>query len=913
VQATHNRAGEITYVQIGPLEIEATITTYTQASSIPADRDSLEICWGDGNCEWVLRENGPDLDGDGLPDGELLPNDIKVNFYIARHTYAGISSYTISMNDKNRNGGICNVNAPASDQIPFHIQTTVTFFNPQFQGFNSSPILTNPPIDIGCVGQKFLHNPGAYDPDGDSLAYRLIVPLQDIDDEVTAYRFPNEIEPGANNNIFFDQQTGDFCWNAPQRECEYNIAFYVIEYRNGVAIDTLIRDMQILIETCDNRPPEIEVIEEVCVVAGDLLELDVTGTAPLIDFDQKVELTAQGGPFEVDISPAEFIVSPGFQDQPNMAQFRWQTECEHINKEDYTVVFRAIDDFPVIAGTDTSNTSFLSTIKVIKIKVVGPPPEDVQAEAESNMVTVSWESPYDCEDAAMDYFRGFTVWRRIGSNPFPIDTCTPGLAGRGYTEVTLDPVEDLVNGRYQFVDDDVERGRTYCYRVLAEFARISAGGFPFNIVESLPSEEICVQLSRDVPLMTNVSVTQTDINNGEIFVAWIKPDADDLDTLLNPGPYIYEVERATGITQTGFQPIGVTFTANNFSDPVDTSFTDTGLNTLENAYSYRVPLTVDNESEPLGFATPASSVFLSIASTDEQNDLSWNFDVPWENLLYRVFRLNEMTGLFEEIAEVPDPFYSDEGLINGVEYCYYVEAEGDYRIEGVPAPLINLSQEACGVPLDSIPPCRPQLMVENICDDLDITDPEEAFINNLTWTNPNNQCEETDDVVGYNIYYTQNQGGTFEIIEEYRPDAFDENDTTYNHQPEIGIAGCYAVSAIDSVGNESLLSDSVCVDNCPLYTLPNVFTPNGDNVHDQFLPFPYRFIERIDLKIFNRWGQLVFETTDPDILWDGTNQNGDELAEGAYFYSCIVFEQRLEGVTQQPEILSGYIQLIRGR
>ena len=61
--ATHNRAGEITYVQIGPLTIEATITTYTKATSIQADQDSLTLCWGDGFCESVLRNNGPIVNG----------------------------------------------------------------------------------------------------------------------------------------------------------------------------------------------------------------------------------------------------------------------------------------------------------------------------------------------------------------------------------------------------------------------------------------------------------------------------------------------------------------------------------------------------------------------------------------------------------------------------------------------------------------------------------------------------------------------------------------------------------------------------------------------------------------------------------------------------------------------------------
>ena len=62
----------------------------------------------------------------------------------------------------------------------------------------------------------------------------------------------------------------------------------------------------------------------------------------------------------------------------------------------------------------------------------------------------------------------------------------------------------------------------------------------------------------------------------------------------------------------------------------------------------------------------------------------------------------------------------------------------------------------------------------------------------------------------------------------------------------------------------------------------------------------------------NRWGQLVFETNDPSIMWDGRNLNGEDLVEGVYYYTCLVFEQRVSGVVQQEDYLKGYIELIRG-
>jgi len=896
LNATHNRAGEISYVQTGALTIQATITTYTKASSIPADRDTLTICWGDGFCELVPRSNG---------NGEILPNDTKVNYYIATHEYVGLGRFTVSMNDPNRNQGICNVNAPNSDNVPFHIETTVTLFNQSLQGFNNSPILLQPPIDIGCVGKIFTHNPNAYDPDGDSLSFHLIVPLQDVGTEVPNYAYPNNLPTSPDNTISLNPVTGEFVWDAPQAECEYNIAFYIISYRDGVAIDTMIRDMQILILTCENDPPEIETIDEICVVAGETVTIDVTATAPLTDSNQLVTLTALGSPFEEENSPATFMEATTFQAQPLTRTFVWNTLCEHIADQYYTVVFRTEDNFPI---TIDSDTSYLSALKTVRIKVVGPPPEDVQALAGTGQVEVSWQNPYQCENVE-NYFQGFTVWRRQGSNNFTPDTCETGLAGKGYTEVTSFPIQEIQGGRYYYLDTDVERGRTYCYRILAEFALETTTNPPtlYNKVESLPSEEICVQLSRDIPLITNVSILSTDESSGDIFVQWTKPLADDLDTLLNPGPYKYEVYRSRGFPGGTFEPIGVSFESQTFWQANDTFFTDNGLNTMDDPWSYEVVFFVAG-TDSIGTTNPASSPWLSVASTDETNNLSWEADTPWDNYSHIVF-IERPTGSsnWDTLATTSEPFYAHTGLVNGFEYCYYVTTIGTYGIAGISDSLINHSQEACGIPLDSIPPCPPSLIVNDECEEALDSTPEEDFINSLIWVNPMNICEATDDVVEYNIYFTPFEGAAFELIGNNPL----STDTTSEHKPEFGIVGCYAVTAIDTFGNESAFSNIVCIDNCPVYNLPNVFTPNGDGANDMYIPFPYRFIDRIEIKIFNRWGQLVFEGTDPDINWNGTNQSGKDLSEGTYFYTCRVFEKRISGVLQEPILLKGYIELLR--
>jgi gliding motility-associated-like protein len=890
--ATHNRAGEIWIEQIGPLTIRATVITYTKASSRQADRDTVEVDWGDGSAQRkVPRSNG---NGKGIV---LAGTDIQYNEYISTYTYPGRGTFVISMTDPNRNGGILNVNFPNSDLIPFHVSTSYTFLNANFNGTNTTPRLLQPPIDKGCTGKLFVHTLNAYDPDGDSIAYRLVIPKQDKNSLVPLYEFPDRIKPGINNSAFLDERTGQFTWRSPQQAGEYNVAFQIISYRRGVAIDTTTRDMQILIENCKNEPPKIETIDKLCVIAGTNIAFAVKATDP--DAGQRVNLTALGGPFEVKISKATFRNTAGFRVPPVLDTFRWQTTCEHIAEYAYNVVFKAIDSF--------SDTTGLVDLKTVQIKVVGPPPEDPKVVSLSGQATVSWKKPYICEGAADNYFYAFSVWRRDNSNPFRIDTCSPGLEGKGYEMVAFETAFPVVNGRYEFLDKTVNRGNTYCYRVVAHFAKRTSSGNPFNIVAGLPSVETCVQLKRDVPLITHATVEATSLTAGRILVRWTKPVAKDLDTILNPPPYKYVVLRATGITRTGFLPIK-TFTGATFADLKDTIWMDNALNTETNAYSYRIDLYTKPDTL-FGSSAVASSHRLGIASSDRINILSWTKDVPWTNFRYDIYRLDTIRNVYDSIGTTTAATYTDRGLINKVKYCYFIKAFGSYSVAGIASPLENWSQVICGTPIDTVPPCPPVLTVTNNCDSTGKTGVDQ-IINLLRWTNPKNSCQGSEDVAKYEVFYADTEGGAFSKIQTITR----TTDTTLLHQnlATKAVAGCYYVVAIDTVGNRSRPSNSICLDNCPIYLLPNAFTPNGDGDNEIFKPIKSRYIAKVEFKVFNRWGQLIFETDKPELNWDGKNTKGDDVTQGTYFYSCKVFEQRLSGLILNAKILSGYIELIKG-
>jgi len=166
---------------------------------------------------------------------------------------------------------------------------------------------------------------------------------------------------------------------------------------------------------------------------------------------------------------------------------------------------------------------------------------------------------------------------------------------------------------------------------------------------------------------------------------------------------------------------------------------------------------------------------------------------------------------------------------------------------------------------------------------------------------------DTDDAIGYYIYFSETEDGELVLIDSI----LDPTINRYAHEPERGIAGCYAITAFDENRNESEFSDIVCVDNCPAYELPNTFTPNGDGSNELFVPIVNRFIESVDFIVYNRWGNKIFESRDPLINWDGTSFGGGEVAEGTYYYTCRIFEQRVAGNIEGSIELKGHINVIR--
>ncbi|MEZ4978318.1 MAG: gliding motility-associated C-terminal domain-containing protein [Chitinophagales bacterium] len=883
--ATHNRAGEVLYEYISPLSYRATIITYTKISDISgnADRDSLDLNWGDGTIESVPRINGT---------GVLIGNDIKKNIYISDiHTYAGaLPFYVISVQDQNRIANIVNIaGGVGSVDVPIYFEDTLKYIPPELFESNSSPILLNPPIDFANVNDTFYHNPNAFDPDGDSLYFQLIPSFEGSGDVVPLYVFPDQFPPGPNNQFTINPTTGEIIWATPQMQGIYNIAILIREYRNGRNIGSMLRDMEIFVGAIIDDPPQITELRDTCIIGGSSFSINLSAQDPN---NEDVVLTALGAPFEIDPSRAIFTANNG---NPATATFTWNTICEDVRPQFYQVVFKAEDEPDV-------NDIILSDLETWLITVVPPPPTGLQATVQSNDVLLTWDDPYACIDA--DNFLYFSLWRKIGCDSFDISICDLGLANTAY-ELVADQLTS-----YSYLDLNVDRGNTYSYRLLAHFGKTPTlpAGSIYDIVLSAPSNEACVELPLDIPVITNVSVEATDVNEGLIFVQWSKPLAGPglLDTVLNPPPYAFDLYRSEGQLGANLQLIE-SFTATSYASMVDTFFYDSLLNTVDLAYSYQVVFYANNYLDTMGLTSIASSIYLSIGVGDESLSLTWELDVPWVNYEYTIFRADSINGLYDSISLTTSLSYLDTGLINDTTYCYYIRSEGSYSNPSLLNPLINLSQRTCAIPIDTIPPCPPQLSISNDCE----------LYQGQAWTNENYQnriswrrelCNM--DAVSFNLYYSEDDVN-FDLLTS-------TTDSFFIHQLNLTLAGCYIINAIDEKGNVSEFSDTICVENCPYYNLPNSFTPNGDGANDVFTPFPgWRFVDHIEMKIFNRWGNLVWQTENPNINWDGTDQeNNKELNDGVYLYSGYYFVRRSNGTIDKLPLPhddkgGGFIHLIR--
>lgn len=949
VQATHMRAGEITAVResCNSLIYIITITAYTSTLTEARLGGEGEVLYfGDGESILVpLVENT--IRYDLNPDGSVATASFSI-----RHPYRGTGRrYLIRYEEPNRNRDVLNMDGSVNTR--FYLETEI--FVDSYLGCNNSPRLLVAPIDMACKGVTFTHNAGAHDPDGDSLSYSLEIPYMAPNTPVVNYRSPADPrfytnyetgnEAGTGRPAFtMNPVDGTITWDAPGAIGEYNIAFHVIEWRrkNGVLyrMGYVRRDMQIIVDDCDNKRPDLIVPADTCVIAGTILNATIFGTDG--DNDHvKIEAFSEILNYPVSLSPASYTPIPKANDYrpsqpPAQTQFRWQTDCSHVREQAYQVVFK-ITDRPASGPS-------LVTFKTWFITVVAPEPEwtNAQVDLSKRHAILNWDN-YWCTQAET-----MQIWRKIDGIPLEPDNCQTGMPAWGYDlidTVTLHPGGPLSVPVTRYVDTNggkgLAPGARYCYRIVAVFPSPRGG-------ESYVSKDTClIPIPAVVPVVTHVTVEHTDVADGSIRISWRKPF--DADISLFPPPYRYEIFRSGGFTR-GNDSV-------NVSPPgafTDTTFVDDGLNTLENVYNYNIVAYASNGS-PMGSSAHASAVRTDASVAFQRITLNWNAAVPWSNkisevpsrhLIYRgaegatlddLVLIDSVDVLSGGFLYLDDGRWNNEPLADNQTYCYSVMTRGGYGNPMINQPLNNFSQIICAQPGDTIPPCQPSAPLRSTLDYADCDDyltkycNRESYSNMIMWNlPPDAACRR--DIRGYRVYAASTKGGAYSLI------ADNVRDTFYIDNNLLSFARCYRVAAVDVSGNVGELSEELCIDNCPYYELPNVFTPNGDQINDQFSAYSIRgfdcgegdcipaelrlkcarFVQSVNFTVFNRWGQEVYnysarvgnDTQSIYIDWNGRDASKQDLSSGVYYYVADVTFDSVDPANNTRSF-KGWVHLIR--
>ena len=306
----------------------------------------------------------------------------------------------------------------------------------------------------------------------------------------------------------------------------------------------------------------------------------------------------------------------------------------------------------------------------------------------------------------------------------------------------------------------------------------------------------------------------------------------------------------------------------NLNDPEGLQISNPALRFAEQSYCFRI-VAVNRCDEALNLA---SNVICSIAlqgeAQNQQNQLTWQNPDFSE---YQVRRDGE------PLSTTSNREFSDTEVVCRQSYEYRIRAENaNGSSTSAPLTLTAISEVVSPAP-DSVvvQPAGTQLEV--------------------AWRLP-------PEITDYYVYRFQDGQDTV-LYDSVRVEDLIAESPYADPNVAVGETYCYQLAYVDDCGNESARSEAVCaaIPTQGEVHFPNAFTPNGDGRNDVFV-YTARLIERVELRIYNRWGELLFQTTTLEEGWDGSYR-GAAAPQGTYLYRADVTDQLGNQFTLQGRLV----------
>ncbi|MEM7515216.1 MAG: gliding motility-associated C-terminal domain-containing protein, partial [Bacteroidota bacterium] len=320
-------------------------------------------------------------------------------------------------------------------------------------------------------------------------------------------------------------------------------------------------------------------------------------------------------------------------------------------------------------------------------------------------------------------------------------------------------------------------------------------------------------------------------------------------------------------------------------DGEETSFTDS-TTYCEQEYVYKVeaisPNSLSSWSDTnIGRAfhvDPTEAVHMINATVVNNEEVQIEWEIPtfdmWKELIVEKKTGSTYTTLFVQSNTVSDLKYLDEKVeVEKQSYAYRV-----------------LGRDSCG----SVTP------LGRTANSIHLSVQQNQGRIELAW----NAYEGWENgVERYSLQRYEDSLGIYEEVASLPSDSLNYIDSAqYVQANQL----CYRIFAHERDGNRTAsLSNEGCLLPQPVIFSPNAFSPNGDGTNEEFY-FKGAYVSQLNVQIYSRWGELIFESNDIEKGWDGKGPDGYDSPIGTYMF--YIKGTSLEGLKFQKV---GSIQLIR--